>query len=576
METFKVVLGILFGLMVAAIAILGVYTYQNNNTLIETSMMVSHTHEVMDQSETIASLYKDLQLESNAFLISRDSARIVAYNTAKESISPAVEKLRRLTRDDSIQQSRIDSLEIQLLQLIKFSDAAFEPVGQSLESRIGRNIDFRNNIRAWLDEIRNEELVLLSPRESANEESIRAFRNTFFLFLGVISVLLVTTFFAIRYNFNKRIRIQKELKKANDLFFKLFHETPIGIVISRAADGVIIDCNKAYERLIGFGRRELIGKTAAELNILDLNTRDSIVRTTREKGLIRDVEVQLKPKSGPLFWTSISMQYISVDDHECLLSVVLDITTHKRAEEDIKKALNAEIELNRMKSNFITLASHEFRTPLTTILSSAFLLENYAVGDNVEKIRKHLLRIKASVTLLTSILDEFLSLSKIEEGGLRPHMEKLNLKQYLEALCQNLQTFSKPGQRIEYKHQGADEAYTDRVLLGNIVNNLVSNAVKYSPENTTIEVSSVVNKKLHLVVKDCGIGISEADQKHLFKRFYRASNAGNVQGTGLGLHIMKHYVDVLGGSIALQSEPGKGSEFQVTFDAPHEKELNEG
>lgn len=236
------------------------------------------------------------------------------------------------------------------------------------------------------------------------------------------------------------------------------------------------------------------------------------------------------------------------------------------AEEKIRQALNYEIELNRLKSNFVTLASHEFRTPLTTIRSSAYLLYRYIVGENKEKVSKHLTRIQGSVNLLTSILDEFLSITKIEEGKVEPKMEKINLKETIETLCRNFKGLSKSGQNIVYVHRGDEEVYADPVLLGNIVHNVVSNAIKCSGENDEILVSSIVNSKVFLSVKDHGIGISKEDQTHLFERFFRASNTGNIQGTGLGLHIMKHYLDMLAGSVEVISEPGKGSEFRITFD----------
>jgi len=368
----------------------------------------------------------------------------------------------------------------------------------------------------------------------------------------------------IRYHFNHRIKAEEDQRRATELFTKLFNESPIGIVISKLDSGEIIDCNQAYTELLGFDKPELLGKSASQLGIINSNAeRNEIVKEALSRGINKDVEVQLNRKDGTPIWVSISMQSILIDDENCLLSALLDMSTHKKAEEKIKNALAAEIELNKLKSNFVTLASHEFRTPLTAVLSSASLLENYSSGENKSKVSKHVTRIKASVNLLTSILDEFLSLTKIEEGKVEPKTERLNLKDTLESLCNNLRTFARPGQTISYKHTGEEEIYCDPVLLGNIVNNLVSNAIKYSRENGEILVSSVVNSNVYLSVKDDGIGISKEDQAHLFERFFRASNARDIQGTGLGLHIMKHYVDKLKGSIEVQSEPGKGSEFKV-------------
>lgn len=573
MISFKAILGVLFALLVASIVGWGIVSFQNNNMSIETADRVRHTHEVLELTDEISSLYKDVQLESNAFFISTDSSLLRPYIDSKAKLIPRIEILRRLTKDNLGHQQRIDSLLHNITLLIAFTDSGFlkneiHYESEVLNQRVKRGFQYRQDIRKILQSIKSEEQRLLGEREQDHKRSIAAFNKTFFLLLSGIGILLATTFFSIRYNFNRRIKAQEEQKMATELFTKLFYESPMGIVISRTDSGEIIDCNNAYTELVKYNKSELIGKTAVQLGILDTTAqRNEIISAVRKNGTSRDVDVQLKPKGSDPIWVSISMQSILVNNENCLLSAVLDMTAHKEAEETMKQALLSEIELNKLKSNFVTLASHEFRTPLTTILSSAFLLDNYAFGEYKEKVHKHVARIKGSVSLLTSILDEFLSLTKIEEGKVEAKKEWINLKETLDGLCANFKTLVKPGQKIIYKHTGEQEIYSDPVLLGNIVNNLVSNAIKYSDENDEIVISSLVNAKVHLSVKDSGIGISKSDQEHLFERFFRASNTGNVQGTGLGLHILKHYVEMLNGSIEVESEPGKGSEFKVTFDS---------
>jgi PAS domain S-box-containing protein len=571
MVSFKIILGVLFALLVSCIVIWGAVSYQNNKTSIEAAGSVRHTHEVIEQANEISSLFKDIQLESNAFFISDDSSFLTPYRNVRDSIVPSIEKLRLLTRDNPDQGPRIDSLLSDVRELISFTDRRRDGQGtytiQEFNERLTRNYEYRNHIRKVIESIREGEESLLANREVAYKDSIAAFNRTFLLLMLGIAVLLATTFILIRYNFNRRIKAQDEQRKANELFAKLFYDSPIGIVISRLGRGEIIDCNHAYTELLGFTKPELLGKTAVELGIINTTAeRNEIVKGARSRGINKDIEVQLNRKDSNPIWVSISMQSIQIDDENCLLSAILDMTAHKDAEDKIRKALATEKELNKLKSNFVTLASHEFRTPLTAILSSASLLENYSSGENKSKVNKHVARIKASVNLLTSILDEFLSITKIEEGKVEPKTELLNLKETLESLCNNLKTFARPGQTIIYKHIGDEEIYSDPVLLGNIVNNLVSNAIKYSHDNSEILVSSFVNANIHLSVKDHGIGISKEDQVHLFERFFRASNAGDIQGTGLGLHIMKHYVDRLKGSIEVQSELGNGSEFKVILE----------
>ena len=571
MVSFKILLGVLFGLVVVTITALAVVSYQNNKTSLQTAQLVRYTHHVLDQTEEIASLIKDIQLESNTYFVNRDSSTILSYIAAKEQIYRRISALKDLTTDNPKQQSRIDSLCLAVDELIAFANSGVSSDPQNpfedVNNRIIRSSQYRHQIRGLIHSIKAGEERLLLQREAAHRSSVAAFNKTSFLLLAGIGILLAATFLVVRYNFNKRIKVQDDLKKANELFVNLFYESPIAIVISKLDTGAIIDCNKEYTSLVRFSKSELLGRTAVQLGILAGDAeKNTIASRARSKNGVHEVELQLKPRNSDPLWVSISMQRIQINNGNCLLSAILDMTVHKQAEEKIKQALDTEIELNRLKSSFVTLASHEFRTPLTAVLSSASLIERYSDPENQKKIVKHVSRIKAAVNLLTSILNEFLSLSKIEEGRVEPKVEAVNLRETVEAVCQNLRMFAKPGQNIIYKHAGEEHIYSDPVLLGNILNNLLSNAIKYSQENSEILVSSSVNSAVHVSVKDFGIGMSKQDQERLFQRFFRASNAGDIPGTGLGLHIMKHYVDLLNGVIDVKSEPGIGTEFNITFE----------
>ena len=228
----------------------------------------------------------------------------------------------------------------------------------------------------------------------------------------------------------------------------------------------------------------------------------------------------------------------------------------------------ADRDLNKLKSDFVTLASHEFRTPLTTIQSSAYLLENYITGENKDKVSKHISRILNSVNTLTSMLDEFLCINRIEEGKVNLKMERINLRHLIENICSKSSDFLKTGQRIVYQQNGAQDINSNTAILSSILNTLISNASRYSPEYSDILITSDVGHQIHISVKDTGIGIPAEDQAYLFERFFRASNAAHIQGTGLGLHIMKLYLDMLQGTVQVNSAAGQGSEFSITFHPP--------
>jgi PAS domain S-box-containing protein len=238
----------------------------------------------------------------------------------------------------------------------------------------------------------------------------------------------------------------------------------------------------------------------------------------------------------------------------------------QQSKEDLAILLAKEKELSELKSRFVSMASHEFRTPLSTVLSSAYLVEKYKETQDQPKREKHLQRIISSVNMLTDILNDFLSVGKIEEGKIQVRMADLELPALMGQLVQEMQVNTRKDQRIEYVHQGQPKAYLDPSLLKHIAMNLISNASKFSPEGASIEVGTYADSEgAHLQVKDHGIGISPDDQVHLMERFFRGANAVNIQGTGLGLHIVAKYAELMGGTIHCESELEKGTTFKVIF-----------
>ncbi len=236
------------------------------------------------------------------------------------------------------------------------------------------------------------------------------------------------------------------------------------------------------------------------------------------------------------------------------------------SKDELTKALSKEKELSDLKSRFVSMASHEFRTPLSTILSSASLVSKYTESEEQEKRDKHIHRIKSSVNNLTSLLNEFLSIGKIEDGKILANNISFNIKELIAALCTELEGIAKKDQQIIYKHNGEDVVVLDPTLLRNVITNLLSNAIKFSSENGIIEVTSEVTAgEIVLTVQDNGLGISKEDQEHLFERFFRGANVTNIQGTGLGLHIVGRYIEIMDGRIEFFSELEKGTRFIITF-----------
>ena len=403
----------------------------------------------------------------------------------------------------------------------------------------------------------------------------------------------------------------------NEIFNALFQNASIGIVVVNSV-GKIITANKFLLSLFGYASIDELKDNKIEKLIPNryqknhVANRDHYVKKPepRPMGLGRDL-FGLK-KDGTEIPVEISLSNYSNDAENYAIAFVSDISKRKEIEqsvldqkgqlaqinhkieelnneleqkvvlrtnqlqetlnelnkskEELTKALNKEKELGDLKSRFVSMASHEFRTPLSTILSSASLVAKYVEHSEQDKREKHINRIKSSVSNLTDILNEFLSIGKIEDGKILAHYSLFNIKENIEVVCNEMQTHVKDKQKIIYQHSGEEDVYLDPSLLRNILINLLSNAIKFSNEKTEIIVSSSVsNQTILLSIKDNGIGISKEDQTHLFERFFRAANVTNIQGTGLGLHIVGKYVDLMDGIIDFKSELEIGTEFIIKF-----------
>lgn len=246
--------------------------------------------------------------------------------------------------------------------------------------------------------------------------------------------------------------------------------------------------------------------------------------------------------------------------------IIRNISHLKAAKEELKRSLKKEEELSELKSRFLTMASHEFKTPLTSVLLSADLLKKYAPADQKENLDKHINKIISSVHLVNELLNDFLSVEEIEKGKVAVNPVIIPIKECISMLVNEIANNQIKANQISYLHTGSEQVFLDPVLLKHIIQNLLSNAIKFSAENSPVEVKTEwVNHRFVLSVKDHGIGIPEEYRKHLFERFYRAANALNIQGTGLGLHIVSKYVALMNGTIHYKSEPEKGTEFVIIF-----------
>jgi two-component system sensor kinase FixL len=382
-------------------------------------------------------------------------------------------------------------------------------------------------------------------------------------------------------------------------------QTAIDGIITIDQRGKIESLNPAALKLFGYTQEEVMGQNISMLMPdPDKTAHDGYLahyKDTGEKHIIgKGREVRGMRKDGSTFPFRLAVSEVQYENRKIYTGFIHDLSKEKEAEErlreyaaeleslvdertkSLKKTVSAlreakeevslslekEKELNQMKSRFVSMASHEFRTPLSSVQLSASLIEKYAQPYENVNIQKHVYKIKNAVGNLTTILNDFLSLEKLEAGRVEPTFQAFDLVKLAEEITEEMQLIAKQDQNIIYQHTGLESVVLlDQNLLKNCMINLINNAIKYSGENTFIEFNTEINERQCIVtIKDNGIGIPDADQKHLFQPFFRAHNTGSIPGTGLGLNIVLRYAGLMKGEVQFESRINQGTTFILSFN----------
>lgn len=403
----------------------------------------------------------------------------------------------------------------------------------------------------------------------------------------------------------------------------LFNNNTVGIIICDNA-GKIIEANNYASGLFGYEQslmKNLVVEDLIPQNLRNLheNNRAQYAKSPRTRTMGAEMDLFGLKNDGSVFPLEISLSPFQKDGQRYVTAFIVDVTHRKVNEQKIRKqneelaevhielqklnaaleqkvsdrtkilqetlmeleasrnelteALEKEKELGELKSRFVSMASHEFRTPLSTILSSAGLMLRYVQNGDISKLEKHIHRIKSGVEHLNSVLEDFLSLGKIEDGRVNFQPESCEICKNLQDLCIEMQELAKHEQQIVFEHDRHCRVYTDWHILRNALINLLSNAIKFSDEGKKITLKLEKKKdKIVITISDEGLGIPAEEKHYLFDRFFRASNVSNVQGTGLGLYIVKKYIDMLQGEISFLSILGKGTTF--TIKLPYEEDTH--
>ena len=421
------------------------------------------------------------------------------------------------------------------------------------------------------------------PREGSIHEREIRFRNrrgditTVLISFEIIQINHTPHVLAMGIDITARKRAEEasraseaRLRESEARFSAAFRASPAFLGVLRLSDGKYVLANEAYLNWMGYAQNEVLGHTCLELGMWQNPAdRDLLLNDIHALGSIRERECRWRNRRGELFTILLSAETIMLNDIPHMLLMALDITRRKQAEEEMQRALGREKELSQLKSNFVSMVSHEFRTPLGIIQSSAELLRDFHHKMRPPESQEQLDSISRNTRRMAGMMEEILVLSRLDAGKLDFQPAALDLNGFFRRVVDEILSATNRRCPIELSLKSIpSEARADERLLGHIFTNLLSNAVKYSEPGATVHFLAERNgSDAVCVIRDQGIGIPEEDQQQLFQAFHRGSNVGTRPGTGLGLLLVKRCADLHGGKVQVISKFGEGTTVTVRFSA---------
>lgn len=381
---------------------------------------------------------------------------------------------------------------------------------------------------------------------------------------------------ALVIDISERKKTMQELKHWSNIFNESLNE----IYIFTADSLKFINGNRGALKNLGYSLEELktLGPVDIKPNYSESQFREAIEPLVTKEETKIDFETIHRRKDGSRYPVEVHLQLSKLEGDEVFIAIILDITERKNYTDNLEriveqrtsqlaKALAKEKELNDLKTKFLSLVSHEFKTPLSGILTSTILLEKYTLTEEQNRRDKHIKTITNKVHYLNNILNDFLSIERLDSGKINYKYTQFNLSKVVNEVVYNSNMLLKSGQNINIsKDIDEFDLYQDEKILELTLSNLIHNAIKYSPENSTIDLSiKERNSFIEFTIMDQGMGIPLDDQKYIFNRYFRAENALTHQGTGIGLNIVKGHIENLGGAISFSSTPDKGSTFVLAL-----------
>lgn len=463
--------------------------------------------------------------------------------------------------------------DVENLRFMYLNKASEKMTGYLPSELIGKNV-FELFSKDYAEYYNSKDIELLESNQpvEVSEEMILTKDNKLKIFYTKKLLINDATgkpkyLLGISEDMTSHYKAQEELRKSELRFSKIFHSSPVAIFVVAVDKHIIVDANSRMLELIGHTREEMIGKPIEAFpQVFKEDGYSMLVSALEGSDSFINKEINLSTKNGEQATLLLSLEMMEFTGESWGIFMGLDISERKLAEVETSTALERQKELNTLKTQFISMISHEFRTPLTTIMLSTDLLSRYSDKWSKEESSKHFARIKDTILKMTQLMENVLIIGRIDSGKFFFNPESLDLEAFCFSLARNLE-FSQSGtHKVNLQFNGdCSTSKVDENLLGLVINNLLSNAIKYSPNANKVDfIVNCNGRSAEFIIRDYGIGIPEDDLNHLFQSFFRAGNVGPIPGYGLGLSIVKKCVDAHNGKIEVMSRAGEGTTFVVT------------
>lgn len=557
-----------FSLAILILVIVNSLSYQNTVKVFERQKQVEQSYEVLQKIRDILTTLRDAERARRGYIITGKEFYLGTYNNAIQEIDGKFNLARSFTANNLRHQQKLKMIEPLInerVALIKKSVTLYKQNKNDTAVQVeltDKGIRIHDEIWKIIAQMEAEEQSILHQREVESKAKFHQLIIVNNMGIGLIFTILFVVYRLLHKQLKNRQQSEEKFRQIADNINEIFWMSDLNLE-------EVLYVNPAYEKVWGKTCESLYADPKSFLNNVYPEDRERVINNLKLNSKKEfNIEYRIILPDGSIRWVCDRRFPVKNSEGEVyrLAGVTQDITERKQGEE-VSRTLEKERELNDLKLRFFSMASHEFRTPLSTILVSAQLLENSSKDWTEEKKLKNLHRIQSAAKLMTQLLTDILTLTRAESGNLDFNPQPLDLDKFCNSVVEEVEVSYPTQQNIFFINQSpCQPACMDEKLLHSILNNLLCNAIKYSQKDSHIYLLlRCEGENAIFQIKDQGIGIMPEDKQKLYEYFYRGQNVRDVPGTGLGLPLVKKCVDLHGGTITVDSEVRVGTTFTVTI-----------